>query len=323
MAVACTLAQRGLARTNPNPNVGCVLVKGERIVGRGWTGSSGRPHAEERALAQAGEAARGATAYVTLEPCAHHSTRGPTCSKALIAAKITRLVVALEDPDPRTSGKSLARLRDANIAVTLGVGKAAARAAMAPWLSRIERERPFVTLKLALSIDACLALGDGSSRWISGERARVFSHMERARHDAILVGRGTLEADSPRLDVRVAGLEKYSPKRLLLTRRAAGASGWAAPSGWIAVGSVKACEQIAGVNSLLVEGGAGAATAFLCADRVDRLLIFRAPIMIGGGKAIDDIGLRDLSHSHGRWRLLDSRMLGYDRMEIYERTEKV
>jgi diaminohydroxyphosphoribosylaminopyrimidine deaminase/5-amino-6-(5-phosphoribosylamino)uracil reductase len=184
---------------------------------------------------------------------------------------------------------------------------------MAPWWTRRAEARPFVTLKLATSLDGCIARADGSSRWITGERARAHGHLERAQHQAILVGRGTFEADAPKLDVRLPGLEDRSPKKLLLT------SG-AAPDGWTAIASPEAIE---GVDSILVEGGAGAASAFLTADRVDRLLLYRAPILIGGGKAaLGDIGLTDLADAHGRWRLSDSRLLGSDRLDVYERVRE-
>lgn len=313
MAVAIALSRRGRPAAAPNPNVGCLIVKDEKVIARGWTQAGGRPHAEAMALAAAGNAARGATAYVSLEPCAHASPRGPCCTDALIAAGIARVVVAAQDPDPRTNGGGIARLRAAGIDVVEGVLAAAARAAMAPWWTRQAERRPFVTLKLATSLDGCIARADGSSRWITGERARAHGHLERTQHQAILVGRGTLAADDPKLDVRLSGLEARSPKRLLLTRGSA-------PPGWTAVGSP---EAIDGVDSVLVEGGAGAASAFLAADRVDRLLLFRAPILIGGGKpALGDIGLADLAGAHGRWRLTDSRLLGSDRLDVYERVRE-
>ena len=313
MAAAIALSQRGRPASSPNPNVGCLIVKDGRPVARGWTQSGGRPHAEAMALAAAGDAARGATAYVTLEPCAHASPRGGCCTDALIAAGIVRVVIAARDPDPRTDGKGIARLQDAGIEVVFNALAAEARAAMAPWWSRAMLGRPFVTLKLATSLDGCIAMADGSSRWITGERARAHGHIERARHQAILVGRGTLDADSPALDVRLPGLADRSPRKLLLTRGKA-------PGGWTAVSSPEAIE---GVDSVLVEGGAGAASAFLAADRVDRLLLYRAPILIGGGRAaLGDLGLTDLSQAHGRWRLTDSRLLGSDRLDVYERARE-
>ncbi|WP_194953241.1 bifunctional diaminohydroxyphosphoribosylaminopyrimidine deaminase/5-amino-6-(5-phosphoribosylamino)uracil reductase RibD [Sphingopyxis solisilvae] len=313
MAAAIALSRRGKPMSAPNPNVGCLIVKDGIVVARGWTQPGGRPHAEAVALAAAGDAARGATAYVSLEPCAHTSPRGPACSDALIAAGIARVVVAAQDPDPRTDGEGIARLRDAGIAVVEDVLPADARAAMAPWWTRQTAGRPYVTLKLATSLDGCIAMADGSSRWITGVCARAHGHLERAQHQAILVGRGTLGADDPKLDVRLPGLEARSPKRLLLTRGIA-------PAGWTAVGSP---EAIDGVDSVLVEGGAGAAAAFLAADRVDRLLLYRAPILIGGGKpALGDIGLTGLADAHGHWRLADSRLLGSDRLDVYERVRE-
>ncbi|MBK6412294.1 MAG: bifunctional diaminohydroxyphosphoribosylaminopyrimidine deaminase/5-amino-6-(5-phosphoribosylamino)uracil reductase RibD [Sphingopyxis sp.] len=313
MAVAIALSRRGRPLSAPNPNVGCLIVKDGRVVGRGWTQPRGRPHAEAMALAGAGEAAHGAAAYVSLEPCAHASPRGPCCADALIAAGIARIAIAAQDPDPRTDGEGIARLRAAGIEVVTGVLAAEASTAMAPWWTRQLAGRPFVTLKLATSLDGCIAMGDGSSRWITGAHARAHGHLERANHQAILVGRGTLVADDPSLDVRLAGLEDRSPTKLLLT------SG-KAPDGWTAIASP---ESIDDVDSVLVEGGAGAASAFLATDRVDRLLLYRAPILIGGGRpALGDIGLTDLSQAHGRWRLTDSRLLGSDRLDVYERVRE-
>ena len=314
MAAAIALSRRGRPSSAPNPGVGCILVKDGKVVARGWTRRGGRPHAEAVALAAAGEAARGATAYVTLEPCAHISPRGPACSVSLIAAGIARVVIAAQDPDPRTDGTGVARLRAAGIEVVSGVLAADARSAMAPWWIRRAEGRPFVTLKLATSLDGCIAMPDGSSRWITGDRARAHGHIERAMHQAILVGSGTLESDAPKLDVRLPGLEDRSPARYLLTRGTA-------PDGWTAAASPDAIDD---VDSLLVEGGAGAASAFLAADRVDRLLLYRAPILIGRGRhALGDIGLSDLAEAHDRWRLTDSRLLGSDRLDVYERIRTI
>jgi diaminohydroxyphosphoribosylaminopyrimidine deaminase/5-amino-6-(5-phosphoribosylamino)uracil reductase len=313
MAEAIALGERGHGATAPNPHVGCLIVRGGAAIGRGWTQNGGRPHAEKVALDEAGDA-QGATIYVSLEPCAHDSARGPACAGLLIEAGPARVIVSLEDPDPRTAGRGIARLRDAGIAVDVGEGADAAARSMAGYLSRVRRGRPLVTLKLALSIDGRIALPSGESKWITGEDARADVHRERARADMVLVGRGTYEADAPRLDVRLPGLEDRSPRKALLTRDAA-------PEGWVRLG---APEEIAGldeVNELLVEGGAGAAAAFLAADLVDRLIVYRAPILIGSGKAaIGDIGLDALAGAHGRWRLADSGPLGSDRREVYERT---
>ncbi len=217
MGAALALAERSRGRTAPNPNVGCVIVRDGRVVGRGWTQPGGRPHAEAVALAEAGLEARGATAYVTLEPCAHVSLRGPACSDLLIEAGVARVVCALEDPDTRTAGKGFARLDAAGIAVTSGLRANEARRSMAGFLTRQALGRPHVTLKLATSLDGCIALADGSSRWITGPQARAHAHLERSRHEAILVGRGTYETDAPRLDVRLPGLEGRGPRRVLLS----------------------------------------------------------------------------------------------------------
>ena len=312
MRAATALASRGRARTFPNPNVGCVIVASGRVVGRGSTASGGRPHAEAIALAQAGDTARGATLYTTLEPCAHISTRGPTCSDLIVDAGLARVVVAVADPDPRTNGAGVVRLRDARVDVEVGVEREDASRIMAGFLTRQRFGRPHVTLKLALSLDGCIARADGESRWITGPQARAHGHLERLRVEAILVGRGTYEADAPRLDVRLPGLEARSPARYLLTRSVA-------PSGWTAVPTPAAIASLS-ADHLLIEGGAGTASAFLAADLVDRLLIYTAPILIGGGKpALGDIGLTALSDAQERWRNVDSRALGVDRLDIYER----
>jgi len=316
MAAALMLSERGAGRTGANPNVGCVIVAKDRIVGRGWTQPGGRPHAEAEALAQAGKAARGATAYVTLEPCAHASQRGPRCADLLVASGLGRVVIAARDPDPRTNGEGAALLRAAGIDVTTGVLEQEARSAMAGYFARREAGRPHVTLKIATSLDGCIAMADGSSRWITGETARAHAHVERARADAILVGRGTLRADTPRLDVRLSGLEARSPQPVLLSHSADGI-----PAGWLHIGAPGdiAALDLPG-DRLLVEGGAGAAAAFLAADLVDRLLLYRAPILIGGGRpALGEIGLPSLADAHGRWRRLDRRMLGEDSLEVYAR----
>ena len=325
MASAIALSERGRGRTAPNPNVGCVVVRDGRVVGRGWTQPRGRPHAEAMALDQAGAAARGATVYVSLEPCAHESMRGPACADLLVAARPARVVAALTDPDPRTAGRGFARLRKAGITVVEGVGTDAARRAMAGFLMRQARGRPHVTLKLATSLDGRIALASGESKWITGPEARAHGHIERARADAILIGRGTYEADAPRLDVRLPGLEERSPRRLLLTTTAGGER---SPSfdfaqderAWEVVASPPDIATLAAVDHLLIEGGAGVASSVLAADLVDRLLLYRAPILIGAGKpGIGDIGLASLADAHGRWALADARTLGQDRLEIYER----
>lgn len=313
MGAAIALGEGARGTTAPNPNVGCVLVRDGALIGEGATQPGGRPHAEAVALDAAGAAARGATLYVTLEPCAHESARGPACASLLIEAGVGRVVAAIGDPDPRTSGRGFALLLESGVEVDVGEGDTDAARSLAGFLTRQRLGRPYVTLKLALSIDGRIATASGESRWITGEEAREDVHRERARADMILVGRGTLEADQPRLDVRIPGLEDRSPRRALLT------SG-TAPEGWAAVSSPEAIADLHDVNDLLVEGGAGAATAFLAADLVDRLIVYRAPILIGDGQAaIGDIGLARLADAHGRWVPVESRMLGIDRRDVYER----
>jgi diaminohydroxyphosphoribosylaminopyrimidine deaminase/5-amino-6-(5-phosphoribosylamino)uracil reductase len=315
MGTALALAERSRGRTAPNPNVGCVIVRDGRVVGRGWTQAGGRPHAEALALAEAGAKARGATAYITLEPCAHQSRRGPACSDLLVEAGVSRVVVALEDPDARTAGRGFARLEAAGVAVTRGVRANEARRSMAGFFTRRALGRPHVTLKLATSLDGCIAMPDGSSRWITGPQARAHAHLERSRHEAILVGRGTFEADAPRLDVRLPGLEARGPLRVLLSTKSA-----AQNEGWTVIAAPRDVATLPNVDHILVEGGAAVASAFLAADLVDRLLLYRAPILIGGGKpALHDIGLSDLATAHHRWTSVDARQLGSDRLEVYQR----
>jgi diaminohydroxyphosphoribosylaminopyrimidine deaminase/5-amino-6-(5-phosphoribosylamino)uracil reductase len=314
MAEAVRLGDAARGRSAPNPNVGCVIVSPKGvIVGRGATAAGGRPHAEAIALQEAGAKAKGATVYVTLEPCAHESPRGPACTDLLVKAKPARVVIALKDPDPRTSGKGIGRLREAGIEVKLGVGRKAAMDSLAGWLTRLELGRPRITLKLALSIDGKIALPSGESKWITGEDARKHVHLERAHSDMILVGRGTYQADAPRLDVRLPGLEDWSPRRALLTRGEA-------VDGWEILQSPEDVYRLHDVNDLLVEGGSATATAFLSADLVDRILIYRAPIIVGEGKSsFGYVGLDAIADAHGKWRPRDGRSLGIDRLEVYER----
>jgi diaminohydroxyphosphoribosylaminopyrimidine deaminase/5-amino-6-(5-phosphoribosylamino)uracil reductase len=318
MGAALALGERARGRTAPNPNVGCVLVRDGVVVGRGWTQPGGRPHAEAMALAGAGEAARGATCYTTLEPCAHRSQRGPTCADLLIDAGVRRVVAALRDPDPRTYGQGLTRLAAAAIAVDIGLEATAARRSMAGFLTRSALGRPHVTLKLATSLDGCIALAGGESRWITGPEARAHAHLERSRHDAIVVGRGTFQTDAPKLDVRLTGLEGRVPRRVLLTT--AGSGVVTLDETWDVLMSPAGIATLHSVDHLLVEGGARTASSFLAADLVDRLLLYRAPVLIGGGlPALGDFGLTSLADAHGRWQRVDQRRLGSDTLEVYER----
>ena len=314
MAEAARLGEAARGRTAPNPNVGCVIVRDGETVGKGATAPGGRPHAEAVALKAAGNKAKGATLFTTLEPCAHVSGRGPTCAALIPEAGIARVVIGIKDPDPRTAGQGIRMLRQSEVEVKTGVGREAARDSLSGYLSRIERGRPRITLKLALSIDGKIALPSGESKWITGEDARAHVHLERAHSDMILVGRGTYLADSPRLDVRLPGLEDWTPRRALLTSRGE------AVVGWEILTSPQDVYRLHDVNDLLVEGGSATATAFLAADLVDRILIYRAPVLVGEGKSsVGYIGLDAIADAHGRWKAGDGTRLGIDRLEVYER----
>ncbi|MEK9905124.1 MAG: bifunctional diaminohydroxyphosphoribosylaminopyrimidine deaminase/5-amino-6-(5-phosphoribosylamino)uracil reductase RibD [Rhodospirillales bacterium] len=321
MATALALGRRGLGRVWPNPAVGCVIVDKVGIVaGRGWTQPGGRPHAETEALLRAGARAKGGTAYVTLEPCSHVGETAP-CAEALIAAGISRVVAALEDPDGRVSGRGFDILRQAGIKVEVGLDEKIARFDQAGFLSRIERGRPMIALKTATSLDGRIAAKTGDSKWITGPEARKHGHLLRATHDAILVGVGTALADNPRLDCRIAGFEGSSPIRIVLDTRlklaehsdldlvaraneqetwvftaskdlnsmskmtAAGVRVFPAPimgDGRLDVASVSEIIASEGVTRLLIEGGATLATSFLERSLVDRIHSFRGPQIIGG-----------------------------------------
>lgn len=312
LAAAARLAARGRPLSRPNPAVGCIIVKHGKVIAQGWTQPGGRPHAEAMALEAAGEDARGATAYVTLEPCAHTSPRGPACADLLAAAGLAEVVIGITDPDPRTAGEGIARLREARIAVRLA-NCPACEASLAGYLARRREQRPHVTLKLAMSLDGCVAMADGASKWITGEDARAHVHARRAQCDAILVGGGTWRADKPRLDVRLPGLEHRSPQRLVLTRGVA-------PAGVKVINRLEQVARLDDVQYLYVEGGPTTAAAFLAAGLVDRLDIYRAPIVIGTGmQALGDIGLARLDDAHGQWRIVERRQLGSDSYAAYER----
>ncbi|MEZ5912382.1 MAG: bifunctional diaminohydroxyphosphoribosylaminopyrimidine deaminase/5-amino-6-(5-phosphoribosylamino)uracil reductase RibD [Paracoccaceae bacterium] len=351
MALALRLGARGLGQVWPNPAVGCVIVRDGRIVGRGWTQPGGRPHAETVALAQAGEAARGATAYVTLEPCAHHG-RTPPCCDALIDAGLARVVVALRDPDPRVDGEGLRRLRAAGITVDPGVMEAEARVAQAGFLSAKTRGRPFVTLKLASSLDGRIAMASGESRWITGAQARRAVHALRMRHDAVMVGAGTARADDPELTVRDMGAPAQ-PVRIVLDSRlshapdsrlgrsAKDAPVWVchgadAPQGaqqaWLARGArLIACAAAsggglelgavmrelagAGLTRVLCEGGAQLAAALIAEGLVDELVQYVAGVAIGAdGRAMTGaLGPGQLADA-ARFELVAVERIGGDAM---------
>lgn len=347
MAHALTLARRGLGRVAPNPAVGCVIVDAAgRIRGRGWTQPGGRPHAETEALAQAGAAARGATAYVSLEPCAHQGQTGP-CAQALIAAGVARVVAATVDPDPRTAGKGLALLRQAGLTVDLGVMEQEARALNDGFIRRLSEKRPMVTAKLATSLDGKIATAIGASKWITGPAARARAHLMRARHDAVLAGIGTVLADDPLLTVRLEGLEDRRPIRIVLDRlgRTSAKSRLAQTARehpvWVICEQARdlgAMEQIQvpdirdlrsilahlaerGITRLMVEGGAQAHASFFRQDLVDRIAWFRAPVVIGGDglPGVAAIDVQEVADAR-RFVRTGSQSLGRDLLEFYERS---
>jgi len=327
------------------------------VIARGWTQPGGRPHAEAEALARAGAGARGATAYVTLEPCAHHGAT-PPCAEALVAAGIARCVVALEDPDPRVAGRGLARLRRAGVEVALGPGAEAAAEVNAGYLLRQREGRPLVTLKLATSLDGRIATKRGESRWITGPQARARGHFLRARHDAVMVGSGTAVADDPRLDPRLPGLEAAAPVRVVLdgrlrlplthdlVARAREQATWlvtrahgdrARLHGYEAAGvEIITVEQDAdghlslagalhalgqrGITRVLAEGGGRVAAGLLRLGLVDRVVWFRAPRLIGGDgtPAVSGFGVVALAEAPA-FAALGVRRAGDDLVESYGR----
>lgn len=348
MALALSLGRRGQGNCWPNPAVGCVLVRDGRIVGRGWTQPGGRPHAERVALVQAGEAARGATAYVTLEPCAHHG-KTPPCAEGLIKAGVARVVVAIEDTDPRVAGQGFAMLREAGIEVEVGVLAEEASRDLAGFLRRAETGRPWVTLKLASSYDGRIATASGHSQWITGPEARRMVHAMRATHDAVMVGGGTARADDPSLTVRDIGVS-HQPVRVVMSRRldlpmmsqlartakevplwlchgadadAALIEAWegigaklllCAPHGaQLDMSAVLQALSSEGLTRVFCEGGGGVAASLLAADLVDELVGFTAGLSIGaeGLPAIGAQGLSRLEEAN-RFKLIEARPIGGD-----------
>jgi diaminohydroxyphosphoribosylaminopyrimidine deaminase/5-amino-6-(5-phosphoribosylamino)uracil reductase len=339
MGQALALARRVLGQTWPNPAVGCVIGREGRVLGRGHTQPSGRPHAEQVALAQARErhgteALRGATAWITLEPCAHHG-RTPPCADALVAAGIARVVAAIRDPDPRVNGAGFDRLRAAGVAVETGCRAAEATRQQAGFLSRIQRGRPWLTLKLAATLDGRIATATGESRWITGSDSRARVHLMRAMSDAVLVGGGTARADDPMLDVRLPGLTDRRPVRVVvdsmltlgtgsrLVRSAAAQPLWLlhgedasaarrdrlialgvrgmpvrrGPDGRLDPRAMLDAMGEQGLTRVLCEGGGALAASLLSASLVDELALFTAGKAIGaeGHPALGALGLERLA----------------------------
>lgn len=344
MARALRLAARGLFTTQPNPRVGCVIARGEAVLGEGWHQRAGGPHAEVHALRAAGESARGATAYVTLEPCGLHG-RTPPCADALIAAGVARVVIACEDAFQREGG-AVERMRAAGIEVASGLMRDSARELNVGFFSRVERGRPFLRLKLAASLDGRIALANGESKWITGEAARADVQRWRARSSAILTASGTALADDPRLTVRLPATDFVPPLRVLLDRQLRlpataqllsdgaaptlvfHAEGIAAPADCapkvqhhgvavredgLDLDAVLAELAKRGVNELLVECGPRLAGALVRGGRVDELLLYQAPLLLGGDSRpmLDALGLEKLAERPD-FTLLDSRRLGRD-----------
>ena len=356
MALALVLGRRGLGRTWPNPAVGAVIVKDGVIVGRGWTQVGGRPHAEIEALRRAGEAARGATLYVTLEPCSHYG-KSPPCADAIVAAGLSRVVSGLEDPNPEVAGAGHALLRAAGIAVEVGVGAEAARRDHAGHLRRMRDGRPHVILKLAVSADGKAGAPGRKPLSITGAAARDRVHLLRAQSDAIMVGIGTAIADDPMLTCRLPGMEKYSPVRIVLdsalrlppasrlARSAREVPAWviagaeapraaedalrregvivlrvAQRDGRLDLGAVLKLMAARGVTRLMVEGGPTLAAALLAADLVDEAMLFRSPKVVGsdGVDALDGLPLTALTQSPRLKRVI-SEPVGADTRLVYER----
>jgi len=359
MAQALQLARRGLGLTWPNPSVGALVVAptGD-IISRGWTAPGGRPHAEAIALEKAGKAARGATLYVTLEPCAHAGGRGPTCADIIAAAGPARAVIALRDPDPRTAGRGLDRLATSGIAVTEGVLAHEATEVALGHILRVTEGRPAVTLKLAVGADGLIPKGDGAPVWITGPDARAHGHLLRARHDAILVGRGTVLADDPSLTCRLPGMSCRSPVRVVLDRRLRtppearlfddlmvpvwlvcadedqpaadalherGAEIVPVPvddHGLLAVPDALETLASRGITRVLVEGGPSVARAFLDADLVDEAVIYQGAKTVGDGiMPFVSEGLDRVTAS-GHFTRLDARSFGPDRMTLWRRVRR-
>jgi diaminohydroxyphosphoribosylaminopyrimidine deaminase / 5-amino-6-(5-phosphoribosylamino)uracil reductase len=356
MELALALGRRTLGRTWPNPAVGAVVVKDGVIVGRGWTAPGGRPHGEPQALARAGDAARGATVYVTLEPCSHHG-KTPPCADALIAAGVARVVSAIEDPNPEVAGQGHARLRAAGILVDVGLCADEARRAHAGHIRRITAGRPHVTLKLAVSADGKIGAAGHKPVAITGDAVRTKVHLQRAQNDAILIGIGTALADDPELTCRLPGMEKLSPVRVVLDRhlslpaasrlvrsarstplwlfaeasrepseaallRASGAEIISVAANEHGLDLQAVLKELAarGITRLMVEGGARVAASFVEADLVDEAWLYTGKKLIGvdGVPALNGIPLSDITQSP-RFRARASENVGEDFLSVHER----
>ena len=354
MAMALSLGRRGLGKTWPNPAVGAVIVKDGVMVGRGWTQPGGRPHAEVEALRRAGAAARGGTLYVTLEPCSHHG-KSPPCADAVIAAGITRVVSALQDPNPEVAGQGHARLRAVGIAVEVGVGAEAARRDHAGHIRRMRDGRPNVMLKLAISADGKAGAAGGKPVAITGEAVRERVHLLRAHSDAIMVGIGTALADDPMLTCRLPGMAKDSPVRVVadnmlrlpvnsrLARSAYETPVWALtglaapqasefallPLGVEVLRSPQSAARLdlkdgleflaaKGITRLMVEGGPTLAAAFIAADLVDEAVLFHAPTIVGPD-GVDALASDAMEALTRKLKQVSSEPVGADRQVHYVR----
>lgn len=321
---ALRLARRGLGNVWPNPAVGCVIVREGRIVGRGWTQPGGRPHAERIALDHAGPQAQGATAYVTLEPCAHHG-RTPPCAEGLIAAGISRVVSAMTDPDLRVAGRGHQMLEDAGISVAPGVREAEAQELQAGFLSRILAGRPFLTLKLATSFDGRIATASGESQWITGPQARLHVHAMRMTHDAVMVGGNTARSDRPSLNVRGLATPRQPVRVVLSSQPLPGLPPEGPMHGplWqIDASPQDALGRLAhqGITRVFCEGGGMLAASLLQAELVDQVIGYTAGVMLGGkGRAA--VGPMPLVHlaDAPRFRLVETRSLGGDLFHRWRR----
>ena len=353
MRAALMMARRGDGRTAPNPSVGCVIVKNDVLVGRGVTADGGRPHAETVALDSAGGLAKGATAYVTLEPCSHHG-QTPPCCEALIAAGIARVVIGNQDPDERVSGKGITAMTSAGITVTTGVLSDAIAHQLAGYHHTRIKERPHVTVKIATSLDGKIALKDGTSQWITGALARQYVHLLRSRHDAILTGAGTVRVDNPMLTCRLDGIthqplrvvmasgqelnpaaqifatsgqyptlvicpedsshRQTLPEEVKTVTAEKGNDGHLDPMNTLSV-LVKQ-----GMTSVLIEAGGKLLASFIKAGLVDRIIWIRNPMVIGGDglPVVADLGLTDLDAGRG-YALYQRQYLGEDVLEIWQR----